>query len=354
MTKQINNSQQRVHLICDRNIAHAQGWNQLVPALQRLGTFHQIGFQIPTGRGPASKAARRLFPETERFWVRAARTLQPSALFHFLWGDLVRERYEPCRQFITTLHQPFERWEPGTLEWCRQLGGVHVLTTREAAYLRAKAPGLEVQSIPHGIDVNFWRPSANGLDSPKKRVVFAGRYMRNLPMFFRVMSSVMEIRKDVTVEILVNPDFHFPSDLLPLPPGFRTVGPFSAEEMRGFFQSAWMMFMPYDNVTASNAICEALACGLPFFTTRVGGMEDYAEGGMVLTENNADREAHANVMRCLDDASWRAVLSDQARAFALRELDWNVIAKKFDAFYRRVAQANHDHAPAPERSRALT
>jgi len=97
------------------------------------------------------------------------------------------------------------------------------------------------------------------------------------------------------------------------------------------------MFMPYDNVTASNSVCEALGCGLPLFTTRVGGMESYARGGVVLFENNDDDAACAAVLRCLAEPAWRDELSAQGRAAAVQHLDWNRVAAQVDEFYREAA-----------------
>jgi glycosyltransferase involved in cell wall biosynthesis len=164
--------------------------------------------------------------------------------------------------------------------------------------------------------------------------------MRNIPMFLRLVSRLLAERTDIEVEMLLSPDFKLPAECLPLPPGVRTVGPFSAGEMRDFFQSSWCMVMPYDNVTASNSVCEALATGLPFFTTRVGGMESYAHGGMVLFENNDDVAAHAAITRCLDDHEWREELSKHARAAAVKHLDWSVTAAAFDSFYHEIAAAH--------------
>lgn len=327
----------RVYLVMDRNFAPSQGWGQLVRALQRRRSFVQIGFKPRYDRSLGARLARRLNPRLERLWFYATRILHPSSLVHFPWGDAYVNVYPPSRNSIATLHQPFEKWMPGTLDWCRQLGAIHTLTDREADYLRREIPGINVRCILHGIDTDFWMPPATPPCAEKKRVIFTGRYMRNFPMFFRVIRRVLAVRQDVEVEILLNPEVKLAPEFLPLPPKVRIVGPFSAVELRQFHQSAWLMFMPYDNVTASNSVCEALGCGLPFFTTRVGGMESYARGGMVLCENNDDDAAYTAVMRCLDDPSWRAELSAQARAAAVKHLEWNVIAAQLDAFYAETA-----------------
>ncbi|MBC8040440.1 MAG: glycosyltransferase family 4 protein, partial [Opitutaceae bacterium] len=293
------------------------------------------------GAGPdlVSRVRRKLLPRLERLWVRAAQWFHPRALVHFPWGDACVDIHPPGRRRIATLHQPHENWRPATVAWCRRLGGVHTLTERDAAHLRRAIPGLPVRCILHGIDVRFWQPAARPPGGERKRIVFTGYYLRNVPMFFRVVRRVLDERPDVEVELLLNPDVKLPPEFLPLPPRTRLVGPYSVEELRAFLQSAWLMFMPYDNVTASNSVCEALACGLPLITTRVGGMESYALGGMVLVENNDDVAAHAAILRCLDDSAWRAELSARARAAAVAHLDWDHVAAQLDTFYAEIAAA---------------
>jgi len=319
-----------------KGISHAQGWGQLVLALKRRRRFPQIGFRPYEGGGIVARVKRRLIPRAEKLWLRWYQAVHPKSLIHFPWGDPLVETHKPDRRYVATLHQPYEKWESGTLDWCRQVGGIHTLTEREATYLREQVPGIKTRCILHGIDIHFWTPTAVPPPADRQRIIFCGRYMRNLPMFFRVIRRIREARPKVEVEMLLHPEFRFPPEMLPLPAGVKTVGPFSAEGLRDFMRSAWLMFMPYDNVTASNSVCEALACGLPFFTSRVGGMDSYSQGGMVLFGNNEDDAAFDAVVRCLDDPSWRADLSMRAREAAVKHLDWDVIAAQLDSFYAEI------------------
>lgn len=326
-----------VFLVIERSEPGPQGWGQLARALKGQRAFHQIGFFRPQGRSLFSRIFLRLIPRSERIWFHVARFFRPRSLVHFHWGDSSINAYPPTRRFIATMHQPFERWQPGTLEWCQKLGGIHTLTEREATYLRQQIPGINARCILHGVDIDFWQPPATAPSATKKVIVFTGYYMRNVPMFFRVIRKLLATRNDVEVRMMLNPGVKLPPEVLPLPDAVSLVGPFSAFELREFLQQAWLMFMPYDNVTASNSVCEALGCGLPLFTTRVGGMESYALGGMVLCENNDDDAALNALTRCLDDITWRAELSAQARAAAVKYLDWNVLAAQLDRFYADTA-----------------
>jgi len=72
---------------------------------------------------------------------------------------------------------------------------------------------------------------------------------------------------------------------------------------------------------------EALACGLPIISSRVGGMSDYVTDTTGELCAPGDAKAHADaVLRWLAEENRRRTAAAAARRFAEQHLDWSVIA----------------------------
>jgi glycosyltransferase involved in cell wall biosynthesis len=194
------------------------------------------------------------------------------------------------------------------------------MAERECHEIRKRFPRLPCVFIPHGIDVNFWRP----IIGPVQRQICAiGRYMRNFDMLLRVAHVLLERHPELTFRWLVNPDFKLSPAIKAMLPGdrFEVMRNLSAHELHRLYVESWLFFTPYDNITASNAIVEAMASGTPVFTTRVGGMPSYAgDGAITMVDNNDDAAMVAEITRCLASKEIQAELSARARRHAEEHL----------------------------------
>jgi glycosyltransferase involved in cell wall biosynthesis len=210
------------------------------------------------------------------------------------------------------------------------------MAERECEQIRLRYPTLPCVFIPHGIDVDFWRPISV---PPRRQVCAVGRYLRNFPMFLRVSRSLLARYPDLTIRWLVNPDFQLSPDLAQaLPSGrFELARHLSAAQLHQFYVESWLFFTPYDNVTASNAIVESMACGIPVFTTHVGGMASYAGADAItMLPNNDDNAMLAAVSRCLDSAEIRSLHAHRGRQHAEARFSWPRIVSAHEAYYGRL------------------
>ena len=263
-------------------------------------------------------------------------SLRPSVgLVHTIWGDDVIDRLVRPGRCVVTLHQPYELWSEKT--WRKIAGclGVICMAERECVEIRRRCPNVPTAFIPHGIDIDFWHP----LDTSPRRVVCAvGRYMRNFPMMVRVAHTLLARHPDVTFRWLVNPDFVVPPDVAKTLPTerFEVVRNLSQEDLHLFYAESWCFFTPYNNVTASNAIVESMASGVPVFTTRVGGMASYGADAMTLTANDDDDAMVEALSRCLDSNALRAELGARARRYAEQNFSWPKVVAAHKEFYSRL------------------
>lgn len=348
----------KVWPIGPRRLAEFQGHNLLAAKLSaRLGVKHH-GWDgsfaqrliLKVCRGPLR--LHGLDPDVAWGLLIGDRLVRNGAhgrnRVHWIWGDRLPERTRHPEAAVFTLHQPLELWSDASRAAMPRCGGVLAMAQRECDHLRALHPELHVEFIPHGVDTDYWHPQPKAVRNRPKQICAVGRYLRNFDMLVRVSAKLLAAESDLVIRWLVNPDFVLPPELTAsLPPErFQIVRDLSSAELRQFYQESWLFFTPYGNVTASNAIVEAMACGIPVFTTRVGGMESYAQAAGVLVKDNDDSAMLAAIRECLHSRARRDAVSAAAREVAVRDFSWPVVVDRHIAFYRAFAARQHQHGAA--------
>lgn len=257
-------------------------------------------------------------------------------LLHFTWGDAILETTRRPNRCIFTLHQPYERWTPATWKNIEKSAGIICMAERECLLIRSRYAQVPCTFIPHGIDLDFWRPPPG---PPKRQICAVGQYMRNFDMMLRVARTLLDLHPDVIFRWVVNPDFKVPRALkAKFPPArFEILQNLSAPELHRLYSESWLFCTPYDNVVASNAIVESMASGTPIFTTRVGGMSSYAGDGIItMVENNDDDALVKAVTQCLASPGLRSELSTRGRQHAEKYFGWPAVVADHEAYYTKV------------------
>lgn len=121
----------------------------------------------------------------------------------------------------------------------------------------------------------------------------------------------------------------------------RLIGKLSPVEVRDRLQQADAFLLSSHSEGISNAVLEAMACGLPVVTTDCGGMReavtDGVEGFVVPVRDPA---AMAEALQKLaSDADLRAAMGARARERILREFTLEQQAQQFLALYTHVMQS---------------
>jgi len=103
------------------------------------------------------------------------------------------------------------------------------------------------------------------------------------------------------------------------------------------YQEASCLLMTAENATANNAVLEAMACGLPIVSERVGGIPEYVDErcAQLTTPDKADELAAAIIALSLSTPRVME-MRNAARAKA-ETLDWRCIADRNAEVYRSLA-----------------
>lgn len=273
--------------------------------------------------------------------------LHPSDVQHVLYGEGHHYYFEHWHRapsnVIATLHHPPAQWRqqhPSYLKNLRRLRSALVLYQCDVDEFEKFVGRERVRFVRHGVDTDFFQPPAQ-IPTRAQRILFVGQNGRNFEMLERVVTHLAhtfpELRFDFVVRDTIRTRFA-PLTRLKNHPAIQWHEKISDTALLALYQNSTLLLLPLDVCGATNAMVEALACGLPIVTTQVGGVTDYG-GGTVYppVKNNDDDAMCALVQTYLQDAARRAMVARASRAFAETTLAWHVVAREHLAAYETLA-----------------
>jgi glycosyltransferase involved in cell wall biosynthesis len=186
-------------------------------------------------------------------------------------------------------------------------------------------PDLEISVVPHGVDVDYFRPS--GKEAKEEAVMFLGNYPhdpnRDAVLYFcdRIWPLVKEkvpearfyvVGKDPTPELV---------ELGRKDPSIVVTG--TVDDVRPYFEKSKVFVNPVRiGGGFRGKILEAMAMGMPIVTTSLGAEGvDAASGEDMLIVDDPEGFAAA-VVRLMEDASTCERLGERARSLAVDRFSW--------------------------------
>jgi glycosyltransferase involved in cell wall biosynthesis len=178
-------------------------------------------------------------------------------------------------------------------------------------------PGANVVEHHPGIDLARYRPVARS-ERRRPRVLFVGGRFADKGGH-DLLGALAELGDEVELDI-VTP--------VPVPerPGVRLhrLGP-DAPELLDLYQQADLFCLPTHGDAAPWAVLEAMACGTPVISTRIGGIPDLLDDGRagVILEHGDTRALAGTLRALLGDEQERVRLGAAARARCEEHYDAN-------------------------------
>ena len=270
-----------------------------------------------------------------------SRTSPQANLMHVLYGEIdlplpssLLRRDIPV---MATIHQPLShltRSDARIAKLRRQLSCVDrvVALCEEQRVFFAHLVGQErVCLIPHGVDTHFFHP---GSEPRKRRVLIVGGWLRDWQLAERVLTAALRLRDDFHVR-LVSPAADNP--LRHLLPQERTeiTGRLSDEELLKEYQTCGVVFFPFRDATANNALLEACACGCRIVAADVGGVRDYlGMSGMLFPPSTEPDRVAVMLMQSLDMAESEPYVPEAVARAA--SFDWREVERQLRTTYEFV------------------
>lgn len=268
-------------------------------------------------------------------------------LVHYAYGEpyyglLGKIKKKQTTTIAVTHHQPVTWWQANekALKKYNNVDAVIALSEYDTAYFNSQIPGKTV-CIPHGVDVNFYKPSSTHKKKDDTlRVIFSGRYLRD-------MATLAAVVKKLSTSLL---SFHF--DIVYLPkeeigqpylidlmalPCVEWHSNITEHQLLYLYQQADCLLIPLEDCTANNAILEAMACGLPIVSTDLPAIKTYVDDSMAILgrKENADDLCDALILLHNEETK-RTAMAANARAKAVNEFNWDIIVAKTIGLFKSL------------------
>lgn len=277
--------------------------------------------------------------EMEKAVLKHCRS-QPTSPIHLLWCDrdlgfidlLVSQKRHPL---IGTFHQcPDDLAKiirrPSAL---KNFAAIIIMSEIQRAYFEANGvPTDRIHTILHGVDVDYFTPQAP--NPPAGFTVLAVGGTRRDFAQLRTVATVLQNSPHIVFDVVAPRDKqHWFNDL----PNVRYHVRVTDATLLKMYRSASCLLHLAENATANNAMLEALACGTPVVSQRVGGIPEYLVPGCSMLSDRGDVEAVIGaLLRLAGDRALQQDMRVAARAHALSH-DWRVTAEATMQIYRKAA-----------------
>lgn len=193
------------------------------------------------------------------------------------------------------------------------------------------APKINIDIITNGIDIDFFKPEAQNKIRDKKIILAVGR-LAKIKGYDILLNAVVNLTTDYEVWFVGKGAEEENLRQLSIQLGINEQVIFHGykdkNELKNIYQQATVFCLTSYNEGMSNAMLEAMACGLPVISTNVGGAEELIhDNGIVINKGNASELTEA-INKIIADKIKLDKLSVASRKIA-ESKSWNAIAKQF-------------------------
>ncbi|MCA9025587.1 MAG: glycosyltransferase [Planctomycetaceae bacterium] len=205
---------------------------------------------------------------------------------------------------------------------------------RSIEYWESVTGQRNVTWIPHGVDVDYFRPLMSRSVGPF-RVVFAGQHDRDFEALSQVVRTVAERTSDIHF-VLIGKHQQL-KELASQVPNAVQVENLTDEEYLKALQEADLLLLPLLSSTVCNVVLEGMACGTPVVTTG-GGIEDYLEDESAVVVLKGDVEGMVDAILVQADVRSGHKLSSHSARRQSERFSWSEVSRRHVELYASALQ----------------
>lgn len=234
-------------------------------------------------------------------------------------------RWRIARAYESWMYRPYRR--------------TVVVAEPDAAELRGLAPGLPVEVIPNGVDLDFFTPTA----APREpdTLLFTGNfeYAPNVDAAFRLLDHIMprvwQKRPNAALWLVGNAP---PARLLARA-GAHVQITGRVPDLRPYLGRAAAYIAPLRlGAGIKNKVLEALAMGCPLIATPISADGIAVRPGVDALIAASDEELVGSALCLLGDPALAARLGAAGRALVEGAYSWASVAARYESLYRAEAR----------------
>lgn len=229
-----------------------------------------------------------------------------------------------------SLRQKIFRWMTG------RTAGIITLSKNEAEKLKQLFPALKqkIEFIPFGVDLSFFKPQ-KGV-SEEHQIFTVGLAPD------RDYQTLFEATKGLNIPVVVTRSRTI--DSFKNLPSYVQAHSFSSRELVQEYAKSKIVVLPLDiqgglnNATGCSTLVESMAMGKAVIVTRTPTVESYVTHGVngILVEPKDVEGLRIAIQELLADEGKRKKLGENARAFAEKNCDAELVAKRMADFFKKI------------------
>ncbi len=215
------------------------------------------------------------------------------------------------------------------------------------------APHQRIDVIPNGVDTEYFRPRSPDSaprGSPGK-LLYVGRLIKRKRVDAIIQAGAILRERGPSLPLTLIGDGEEKVPLMKLNRNLGIVGlvefagAIPRERMVQYYQDADIFLLPSEWEGMSNALLEAMACGLAVVVTDTGGTQELVDdNGVILRDNRPESIADA-VQKILSEPGLLDAMKARSREIA-EKFSWASVAEEYLQTYRQVLASPTEEAVA--------